>query len=577
MLTRTEDDELELRHYFMVVWRRRAIVIITVLVFVGLSVIYDFVAKPVYRASTDVLLQGNLAESILSPDTTAQNTASVDKTRVSTEMEVIQSKSVQAAAEKTLGETVDVSVSQSGDSDVVTISANGTDADKAAKIAQTYAETYISTRRAQLTQNYSDASTQLQLLVDDLNRQAADLQAPLDALDAQINATTSTQQKAALQAQRDATAKDVSDQRSKIDARQSTASAQLDQLRLASSVALTGGAQIISAADAPKKPVSPDPVRNGLIALFGGLVVGLALAFIVDHADDRIKDKDDLESATHGLPTLGLIPSVQGWRDSNAPVLATVVAPESPASEAYRTLRTSLQFIALERTATVVLFTSPSLGDGKTTTIANVGVALARAGQRVVIVDCDLRRPRVHRFFAHDNQVGFTSVLLRDVVLGEAVHRVEGEPRLAILPSGPPPPNPSEMLSSKRAADIIAALREEADYVLIDAPPVLPVSDSLILAGRVDAVVLVASAGSSTTPLVRRAIEMLTQVDAPLVGTALNRADAADVYGYRYGYQYGQRGHLEQRRRWPFGRREREPDITLPTESPDDQSAPTKV
>src|SRR5439155_4866422 len=168
--------------------------------------------------------------------------------------------------------------------------------------------------------------------------------------------------------------------------------------------------------------------------------------------DVTIKDKEGVAAPADGLPTLGLIPSVPGWRDANAPVLATVVAPESPASEAYRTMRTSLQFLALERTATVVLFTSPSVGDGKTTTVANVGVALARAGQRVVIIDCDLRRPRVHRFFAHDNQVGFTSVLLRDVVLAEAMHRVEGEPRLAILPSGPPPPNPSEMLSSKRAA-----------------------------------------------------------------------------------------------------------------------------
>src|SRR5215212_2405348 len=157
MLNRSEDDELELRHYAQVVWRRRAILIAVVLVLVALSIVYDFVAKPVYRASTDVLLQGNPAEKIFTVTPDGQRTSAVDKAQVATEIKIVQSKTVRAAAEKALGGTAKVSVNQSGDSDVISISSQGNDPDRAAHVAQTYSETYVNTRRQQLTQSYADA------------------------------------------------------------------------------------------------------------------------------------------------------------------------------------------------------------------------------------------------------------------------------------------------------------------------------------------------------------------------------------------------------------------------------------
>jgi len=163
-------------------------------------------------------------------------------------------------------------------------------------------------------------------------------------------------------------------------------------------------------------------------------------------------------------------------------------------------------------------------------------VALARAGQRVIIVCCDLRRPRIHEFFGLSNDSGFTSVLLGKVPLSAALQKVPGQARLSVMASGPLPPNPSELLSSKRTVEVITSLQAEADIVLIDSPPVLPVTDALVLSGRVDATILVCVSGATTRKDAARAVELLEQVDAPLVGTVLNGVSAANTYGY--GGQY---------------------------------------
>jgi succinoglycan biosynthesis transport protein ExoP len=179
------------------------------------------------------------------------------------------------------------------------------------------------------------------------------------------------------------------------------------------------------------------------------------------------------------------------------------------------------------------------------------------------MVDCDLRRPRIESFFGMPNEVGFTNVLVGDTNLADAVVRVPDEARLVILPAGPPPPNPSELLGPKRAADVLRALCEEADYVLVDSPPVLPVSDSIIIAGIVDATIVVVTADGTTKRQAQRALEQLRQIDAPVVGAVLNGVGHGGAgygysYGYAYGYTYGAASSTG-RRRWPFGRRGSEP------------------
>jgi capsular exopolysaccharide synthesis family protein len=163
---------------------------------------------------------------------------------------------------------------------------------------------------------------------------------------------------------------------------------------------------------------------------------------------------------------------------------------------------------------------------------------LANTGQRVIIVCCDLRRPRIHEFFGLTNATGFTSVLLGKSPLSAALQPVPGQAGLALMASGPPPPNPSELLASRRTAEVLAALRSECDVVLVDSPPVLPVTDSIVLSRMVDATILVGTASRTTRKEYRRAVELLQQVDAPLVGTVLNGVEEEGLYGYGYGGYY---------------------------------------
>jgi len=195
-------------------------------------------------------------------------------------------------------------------------------------------------------------------------------------------------------------------------------------------------------------------------------------------------------------------------------------------------LRTSIQFTALDRPIRVLQVTSASAQEGKTTTIVNTAVAMARAGLEVVVVCCDLRRPRLHEFFGLPNDEGFSSVLLGRTPLSSALQQVPGQPRLSLLASGATPPNPSELLSSPRTFEVINSLKAGADMVLVDSPPVLPVTDSLVLSRHVDATVVV----TTTRKDFRRTVELLNQVDATVLGVVLNGVKGGDGYGSYYGY-----------------------------------------
>jgi capsular exopolysaccharide synthesis family protein len=239
-----------------------------------------------------------------------------------------------------------------------------------------------------------------------------------------------------------------------------------------------------------------------------------------------------------GVPTLATIPVVEEWKDHKVTLLVSAEEPNSPVAEAYRNLRTSIQFSGLDHPTRLVQFTSPTAADGKTTTLANTAVTLSQAGMRVIVVCCDLRRPRIHEFFGLSNDVGFTSVLVGDVALVEAIQEVPNCPGLHLLASGPKPPNPSELLSSQKARELLESLADLADIVLVDSPPVLPVTDPIVLARFMDAVILVASLGISTHSGVRSALEALGSVEAPLIGAVLNRVPQSEPYSYyRYTHQ----------------------------------------
>ncbi|MBW3558053.1 MAG: polysaccharide biosynthesis tyrosine autokinase, partial [Actinobacteria bacterium] len=303
----------------------------------------------------------------------------------------------------------------------------------------------------------------------------------------------------------------------------------------------SGGAQLVTPAVAPTSPVRPTPRRNAVVALAVGLMLGVGVAFLREYLDDSIKGKEDVERAAPGVPILGLIPELKTWKDPKDSFVVSLTDPHSHATEAYRSLRTSVQFLGLDRKIKIVQMTSPSQAEGKSTTIANLAVGLASAGQRVVLVDADLRRPRIHAFFGLPNDVGFSSILIGDTTLGQAMQQVRSVSRLYLLASGPIPPNPSEMLASRRSGELLRSLAEHVDVVLIDSPPVLPVTDATVLANTVDATLLVVNATRTKQAQLRRAVELLGNVQAPLAGVVVNGVGGNVFDGYAYGYGAGYR------------------------------------
>ena len=218
-----------------------------------------------------------------------------------------------------------------------------------------------------------------------------------------------------------------------------------------------------------------------------------------------------------------------------APVLSQLVAlrdPRSPAAEAYRTLRTNIQFSSLDKPLRTVLTTSTSPDEGKSTTVANLAITIAQSEQRVVLVDCDLRRPTLHSLFGLPNEEGLTSLMLQEG--GRIpVQRTE-VPGLVVLTSGPLPPRPADILGSKRMEAVIAQLRDQSDIVLFDTPPVNAVTDAAVLATRVDGVLLVFRAGATKRDRAREARRLLDKVNANIVGVVLTDVKQEDGYSY-YG------------------------------------------
>jgi non-specific protein-tyrosine kinase len=201
--------------------------------------------------------------------------------------------------------------------------------------------------------------------------------------------------------------------------------------------------------------------------------------------------------------------------------LITVTESRSPISEAYRTLRTNLDFAGLDRALKTLVVTSAGVSEGKSTTLANLAVVSAQAGRRVILVDADLRRPMLHQVFGLANDTGLTTMMMDDAALASPPLNQTGVDGLSVLTSGPLPPNPAEVMGSRRMEEIIAALAERADQVLFDTPPVVAVTDAAVLATKVDGVVLVVSAGHTRRDHARTAVQRLQQINARLVGAVL--------------------------------------------------------
>jgi capsular exopolysaccharide synthesis family protein len=300
---------------------------------------------------------------------------------------------------------------------------------------------------------------------------------------------------------------------------------------------LTGGVtvsnmQVLDSAVVPSQPVRPARTKNMMLAVLVGLFGGLLLAVFLDYVDDSVKTPEDVD-ARLGQHYLGMVP--------NEALHNLVLRPATQVVEAFRTIRMGLLFASSRKPLKTLLVTSSVEGEGKTTTAINIAAALARTGEKVLLLDGDLRRRSLHKRFNMDNPAGIGSVIIEQADLASVIHPVEAVENMHILTAGPAVPNPAELLSSDRMKEILASLSGRFDRVIIDSPPVLPISDPLVLAQLCDGVIMVVRGGVTSRVLAKKACQALEKLNATIVGCILNNVKISDrAYGYYYSYySYG--------------------------------------
>ena len=282
----------------------------------------------------------------------------------------------------------------------------------------------------------------------------------------------------------------------------------------------TSNIRVVDAAETPRNPVTPNTRNNLLLALFGGATLAMGLAFFFEYIDNRIKSPDEIRQHL-GLPFLGMVPALFDKANEN-PLISNGVANNF--SESFRNVRTNLLFSSADEGGRSVVITSTGPGEGKSVVAANLAVALAQAGQRVLLVDADMRKPRVHTVFGRPQEPGLSNVLVGNAKASEAVQAttVQG---LWVMPAGVQPPNPAELLGSKRFKDFLASLAQHFDWVLIDTPPVMAVTDSSVVAHLASGVLFVVGAEMTNRHAAQRALEQLEQARGKFIGAVLNRVD----------------------------------------------------
>jgi succinoglycan biosynthesis transport protein ExoP len=290
-------------------------------------------------------------------------------------------------------------------------------------------------------------------------------------------------------------------------------------------------ATVMTRADVPTVPIRPKKAQNIVFAGLLGLFLGLCLALLQELFDDRINSPEEAERVLR-LPSLGHVPMIEeeGLR------LIKDISTFSPLMESYRSLRTNINFAAVGTTVRSIVITSSVPAEGKSTTVANLAMAMALDNKRVIIVDADLRRPSQHKLFKIDSSPGLTDILVGTHDL-EEVQRSTSVPGVSVIPAGSPPPNPAELLGSAAMGQLLARLETVADVVLFDSPPALAVADSVVLAARAGGVLLVVGYGETKKTNTKKALEILSRANANVLGTVLNRMDGPSS-GYYYGKYY---------------------------------------
>lgn len=507
--------EVSLQEYVSILQRRWKLIAVVPLLLGLLGFFWSNSKTRLYSVGAEVLVESQSATNLVDP--TGFQVAADQERQLENEIRFANSSSVYNSLLENLGYEPDlVAVSADAESaDVLQFVSTNADPATAAEEANVFARTFLRARAQRVVQTYQEANQGIDEL---LVRKRADL-AKLDKDNPE-----------------DASA--IAD----LDADIRYYQGQRDALDLTAQVGRGSGASVISEAEVPLEPVSPRPLRTAALAIAAGLVLGVGLAFVREFLDDTIRTPDDLSRLTPA-PVLGQIP-----RDDRSGTLDPSHEPEhSGLDEAFRSLRTSVQFAAIRSPLRAIQVTSANPSDGKTTVAAHLAVSLARAGEQVVLIDADFRNPSLNGRFGLGNDTGLSNVLLGQVPLDAALVTVDPALPLQFLPSGPQPGNPADFLWSATAPDgaltlpkLIAQLTAAGRQVVIDCPPVLPVADAMTISRMVDGTLFVVASDETGTRDVSHALERLGQAEANLVGVVLNQVEmSAGGYGYGYGYGYG--------------------------------------
>jgi capsular exopolysaccharide synthesis family protein len=524
---------LELRHYASILWRWLWLIVLGTGLAAGTSYWVSSTMPRLYEASSRLLV--NQAQT---PGIVAYSDVLTSQQLTKTYSELIHTRPVleNALANLKLEMTPEqldgrLNVQVVRDTMLLSLKAQSTDPQQAADIANAVAQAFIEENRA--TQLGQAASSR-----DSLHEQLTSLEADIKSTSDQIDRLRNAPGLAP-----EARLAETSRLQGTLSQYQLTYSQLLkseQDMRLAESKAYSS-VVVAEPAKASIVPVSPKTAQNVLLAALVGLMLAVGVALLVEYLDDTVKS-DDTVLATLGVPALGFVSRIHGGAAHGA-AYPLSKNPHSPVVEAFRILRTNLQFSLLDRPGRALLVTSASPLEGKTTTVVSLAQVLADAGQRVIVVDADLRRPSVHRYFNLRNDQGLTTALMYPDLLDSALSRPAGAENLRVMTSGPIPPNPAELLGSPRMGVLLEKLQTMADIVLVDSPPALAVADPSILAHMVDGVVVVVDSGRTRAVALTRTREALERAAGAgkILGGVLNKLSVrAGRYGYYYQRYYGE-------------------------------------
>lgn len=493
--------------------RRRWFIVGVALVVAVLGTVPSLLQDPMYESEAQIQVRSD--SSVSAFDITGYENELTRNRDLETQVQVLNSLETRALVEERLGpdgpEFDTVTPEMSGFSEIITIRVSAPSAPGAADAANAYAEIYVEQRQQGATEPLLIQAAGLRTQAQSLESRLADVENQL--LDPEIDALSAD----ALRGERLSLLTQIND-----------LGRRADELEIDADLRKSA-ARIVSRAPINLDPVSPQPVIAGVIALIVGLLVGLGAAVIREILQDRISTPADMENLDPDLPLLASVPHFSGDLDDPNSEL-----PPS-GREAFRYLRTAIRFRSIESEIRSIVISSAMSAEGKTTAAVNLATVMAQPGMRVVLIDADMRRPAVHERLGISNEVGLSSVIAGDCSFPDALHFVN--PSLAVMTAGPPALTANELLGDDRFVGMMEAVSAQADLVIVDAPPVLPVADALLAARAADTVILIGRLGVVRRRELKAAVRRFRSANLDLLGIVANDTEMSAAYGY--GGYYG--------------------------------------